>query len=196
MMKKLTIIITALTLITIPISSFAEKKTALSWYIGFGVGSGISFGEGEAFYEEGDTIAVPLVLNFGVGFPVAGTLTLGFDYISFSHFADYSVNDKEETRVLSIDNFYVALMYFPGGNRFFLKGALGWSYLGDWEYDFIDSTATFYGGPGITAGTGYFFPLGETLNLGLHLEYSRAWFGSGPYEYTDMGVLYVSLYWL
>ncbi len=195
-MIKNYVIIAALILFTIPEQSSAVNDTASSWYIGFGAGSGIALGDGKIFHEKGDSIVVPLVLNLGIGASLSKQLFLGFDYISFSHFADRSINGKEETRVLSVDNFFASMMYFPGWERLFLKVAFGWSYLGDWEYDFIDSSATFYGGPGMTAGIGYFIPLRDSLSLGLHLEYSREWFNSGLFDHTDMAVIYVSLYWL
>lgn len=194
-MLKNYIIIAALMILAIPGQSSAVNNTASSWYIGFGAGSGIAFGDGKIFHEEANSIAVPLVLNLGIGASLSKQLFLGFDYISFSHFADQKINGKEETRVLSVDNFFASVMYFPGGERLFLKVASGWSYLGDWEYDFINSSATFYGGPGITAGIGYFIPLGDTLNLGMHLEYSREWFNSELFDHSDMAVIYVSLYW-
>ena len=194
-MTKYYAIIAALILLAIPDKLSAVNSSASSWYIGFGAGSGIAFGDGKIFHEEGDSIAVPLVLNFGIGTSLSKQLFLGFDYISFSHFADQKINGKEETRVLSIDNFFLSVMYFPGWERLFLKVASGWSYLGDWEYDFIDSSATFYGGPGITAGIRYFIPLRNTLSLGMHLEYSREWFNSELFDHSDMAVIYVSLYW-
>jgi hypothetical protein len=194
-MIKNYVIIAVMILLAIPEQSSAVNNTASSWYIGFGAGSGIAFGDGKIFHKRGDSIAVPLVLNLGIGASLSKQIFLGFDYISFSHFADQSINGKEETRVLSVDNFFASAMYFPGWERLFLKVAFGWSYLGDWEYNFIDSSATFYGGPGITAGIGYFIPLRDTLNLGLHLEYSREWFNGELFDHTDMAVIYVSLYW-
>jgi hypothetical protein len=148
-------IIAALILLAIPKHSSAVNNRASSWYIGLGAGSGIAFGDGEIFHERGDSIAVPLVLNLGIGPSLSKQLFLGFDHISFSHFTDQIINGKKETRGLRVDNFFASPMYFPGRGRLLLKVVFGWSCLGDWEYDFIDSSATFYGGPGLTAGSSY-----------------------------------------
>jgi hypothetical protein len=166
-----------------------------SWYIGFGAGSGGARGEGELFHEDGDTIALPLILNFGAGVSLHDKVALGFDYISFSHFARYDREDSETTEVLSIDDFFAALMFFPGEGGAFVKLGAGLAYLGDWDYDFLDSTADFYTGMGVTAGGGYFFTLSGNMKLGLHAEYSYHRYSSGPFSRTDMAALYVSLYW-
>jgi len=166
-----------------------------SWYIGFGAGSGAARGEGELFYEDGDTIALPLILNFGAGVSLNEKLTLGFDYISFSHFARYEREGSEMTGVLSIDDFFAALMFFPGNGGAFIKLGMGLAYLGDWDYDFLESTADFYAGVGATAGGGIFFTLSGNMKLGLHAEYSYHRYSSGPFSHTFMAALYVSLYW-
>ncbi len=166
-----------------------------SWYIGFGTGSGAARGEGELLHEDGDTIALPLILNFGAGAFLHEKVTLGFDYISFSHFARYEREGSETTEVLSIDDFFAALMFFPGEGGAFVKLGTGLTYLGDWDYDFLDSTADFYAGMGVTAGGGYFFTLSGNMKLGLHAEYSYHRYSSGPFSRTDMAALYVSLYW-
>jgi hypothetical protein len=182
----------ALLLVAAPLSA----DDGSSWYIGFGAGSGAARGDGTVLFDEdADTIALPLVLNFGAGAALSRRVRLGFDYISFSHFARAGTERGRETKVLSIDDFYAALLFFPAGDRFFVKLAGGLTYLGDWDYDFFGSTADFYAGPGATAGAGAFFPLAGRMKLGIHAEYSYHRYSGGPFERTDMAVLYLSLYW-
>ncbi len=174
-------------------AAFISDAVASPWYIGFGAGSGAARGDGTVFFDEGaDTIALPLVLNFGAGVSLSRRAHLGFDYISFSHFARMQ---DVGTKVLSIDDFYAALLIFPSGDRFFVKLAAGLTYLGDWDYDFFGSTADFYAGPGATAGAGAFFPLAGNMRLCVHAEYSYHRYTGGPFSRSDMAVLYLSLYW-
>lgn len=186
------VIILALLAATLPFSA-AEGSP---WYVGFGAGSGIARGDGTVFFDDSaDTIALPLVLNFGAGAAISRNIHAGFDYISFSHFADVRAAGGEQTKVLSIDDFYAAVFLFPAGGRFFVKLAAGLTYLGDWDYDLFGSTADFYAGPGATAGAGAFFPLAGGMKFGVHAEYSYHRYSGGPFDRTDMAVLYLSLYW-
>lgn len=59
--------LTALLAVIIAAASITDAAPS-PWYIGFGAGSGAARGDGTVLFDEGaETIALPLVLNFGAG---------------------------------------------------------------------------------------------------------------------------------
>jgi len=190
-------------------------KTKSSWYIGFGLGSGLGRIEGTRFDKVFDSLAdlpgvykieksTPVTINFGVGGIINPNLHIGLDISAIYQDATYyesgyhNIPIENEMDFL-ITNMLCAVTYYPKVTGFSLKGGVG---ISSFDYSasnigaFGDDFSGQYSGYAFLIGVGYDFWLGDTFNLGLHLEFSRQKYKDfmAP-KNTDFINAYVSLYW-
>jgi outer membrane protein with beta-barrel domain len=180
-------------------TTLAEDKKKSNWYIGFGLGTGTLQIEGETAddaYEDNPNIDVDpeLTLHFGVGAIINPKLHLGFDLSVIRQAVDSGIGNDYES--FQINNYFVALSYYPWTKGLFLKvggGLSNFVYEYDGEYN-VDSET--YSGTGYLVGLGYDFWLGKSFNLGIHAEYSRqSYSDSYAPDDTEFTSIYLSFYW-
>ena len=194
-MKKRAVAIVTLAMLCMAEGSFAQEHKKSSWYIGFGIGTGNGSCEvdGEKVtsdeWFEGLSTSPVLTMNFGVGGIVNPKLHLGFDW---SAIRQEGSNHYVE-RMVQINNYLVALKYFPKGEGLFLKAGAGASSI---IYDVSGGSPSAYSGTAVLGGVGYAFRLGKSFNLCLNADYSRQTY-SNKYapDNSHFWNLYVSFYW-
>jgi hypothetical protein len=175
-----------------------------SWYIGFGLGSGRGYIEGDSFQDLFDKIgpdaetSPTIFFNFGVGGILTPQWHLGFDITAIRQQATYELYRQSADASFQINNYLLAATFYPMNEGFFLRGGIGLSAFqftltGDVEDEISES----YSGTGFLIGTGYDFWLGKTFNLGIHADYSKqSYSDSEAPDDTNFFAIYVSFYWL
>jgi len=179
-MRKIAIYLFSLTLILLfSTFSFAQEHQKSSWYIGFGLGTGDGGweveGEGITFNEwfEGLSTTPRVTLNFGIGGIINPKLHLGFDLSAIRQEGDGVIYGYDVEGNIQINNYLVALTYFPNSEGFFLKGGAGISSIIYEISSGLTSTSESYSGTALLGGLGYAFWLGKSFNLCLNAEYSE-----------------------
>jgi len=179
--------------------ALAEEKNKSSWYIGFGVGTGVLEIDGETledYYDDSSHIDVgdELTFNFGIGAILNPKLHLGLDISAVRQEVDSDSSGASAD--YQINNYFAALSYYPMTKGFFIKVGGGLSAL-VYDYDngpYEDSDT--YAGIGYLVGLGYDFWLGKSFNLGIHAEYSKQTYSdSDAPDDTDFINLYLAFYW-
>lgn len=203
-MKRFAVITLAVLVLLLSVGGglFAQEHQKDSWYIGFGLGSGMLRFEGDTMKDNfGDVsgefdYSPVLALNFGAGVILNPTTHVGVDITGIRQESNSDTFDVD-SYVWQINNYYVSASYFPWETGFSIKGGAG---LSSFYYE-IDSsvskeTETWYG-YGVLVGAGYDLWLGESFNLGLHVDYSRqlGYFDSDGPDDSDFINVYVSFYW-
>lgn len=189
--------------------SYADEHHKSIWYIGFGLGSGQGWIEGDTFSKyfdnEGDYIGIkpeksPMItFNFGIGAILNPNLHIGFDGSAIRQTATYNSAGLKGEYTYQINNYLLAVTYYPDETGLSLKAGIGfadmqWDVTGDLFYSHFTET---YTGNAYLIGAGYDFWLGDTFNLGLHVEYSKQNYNNSkaPSD-SDFVNIYVSFYWL
>ena len=200
-MKKSVVVV--LTAVLVSICCFSEamaaEKKKSSWYIGFGVGTGILEMDGDSAKDYRDDqdyshAEDELTLNFGVGAILNPKLHLGFDMSTVLQELDLDKSNRSE--LYQVSNYFAALSYYPWSKGFFVKVGGGLSALVYDKDTDKDNDLDTYGGAGCLVGLGYDFWLGKSFNLGIHAEYSRQFYNDkdAPDD-TDILNVYLSFYW-
>jgi hypothetical protein len=200
MKKSVVVVLTAvLVLICCFSQAMAAEKKKSSWYIGFGVGTGILEMEGETAEDylddqDFDNVGDELTLNFGVGAILNPKLHLGFDLSAILQELD--LDNSHRSELYQVNNYFAALSYYPWKKGFFVKVGGGLSVLVYDEDTDKNNNLDTYGGAGYLVGLGYDFWLGKSFNLGIHAEYSRqAYNDKDAPDDTDFLNVYLSFYW-
>lgn len=200
MKKSVVVVLTAvLVLICCFSEPMAAEKKKSSWYIGFGVGTGILEMDGDSVKDYRDDqdyshVENELTLNFGVGAILNPKLHLGFDLSTVLQELDLDKSNRSE--LYQVSNYFAALSYYPWSKGFFVKVGGGLSSLVYDKDTDKDNDLDTYGGAGCLVGLGYDFGLRKSFNLGLHAEYSRQFYNDrdAPDD-TDFLNVYLSFYW-
>jgi len=187
-----------------------ENKSKSDWYIGFGIGSGRDFAEGDSFqkiYKDwGDDAEVrinkdssyPVAINFGLGLILNPYFHSGLDISAIRQQCEYKYGGWDGTAAMQINNYLAVIKYYPIETGFSLKGGFGLAafYVSTEGDIFDDESEEYYGGKAFLFGAGYDFPLGDTFNLGIHAEYSKQTYsGNKAPSYTEFFNIYISFYW-
>lgn len=201
-MKKLAVVIMALAMLCMAEGSFAQEHQKSSWYIGFGLGTGDGSwefeGEETTFNEwlEGLSTSPIFTLNFGVGMIINPKLHLGFDFSAIRQEGDGVIDGDDVEGNIQINNYLVALTYFPNSEGFFLKGGAGTSSIMNEVSSGSTSTSESYYGTALLGGVGYAFWLAKSFNLCLNAEYSHQFYSNiNAPDNSHFWNLYVSCYW-
>lgn len=179
--------------------AMAAEKNKSSWYIGFGLGTGILEMEGESAEDylddqDYDDVGTEVTLNFGVGAILNPKLHLGFDLSAVLQELD--VDRSHRSEIYQVNNYFAALSYYPWTKGFFVKIGGGLSVLIYDEDTDKNNNLDTYSGVGGLVGLGYDFWLGRSFNLGIHAEYSRQAYSDGDApDDTDFLNVYLSFYW-
>lgn len=171
-----------------------------SWYIGFGLGGGLS-AQWEANrrtitfddWLSGLEKDPKLSLNFKVGATLTPKTLLGFDVTAVAQSGYASGVDAH----IQINNYFLVMTHFPYGEGLFVR-------LGGGISNLLVSANTPSGdfsskvdGIGVLGGIGYAMWLGKSFNLTLNLDHSRQSYYSsgGEPESSEFTILYVGFEW-
>jgi hypothetical protein len=171
-----------------------------SWYIGFGLGGGLSAG----WEVDGDTISFDewldglekdpkISLNFKVGGTLSQRTLLGFDVTAVSQTASAGGVDVHA----QINNYFLMMTHFPHDEGFFIRLGGGFSNVVATINSPSGDFSSKVNGVGALGGIGYALWLGKSFNLTLNLDHSRQWYPSSPGEpdRSQFTILYLGFDW-
>ncbi|MFL5263624.1 MAG: hypothetical protein ACJ79L_14570, partial [Anaeromyxobacteraceae bacterium] len=152
-----------------------------SWYIGFGLGSGVGNvsggGDTQSFHDmmraAGVDSPITVALQFEVGATVRPDLLLGFDVRGVRSQGSTSQFGPNVDLGLQTTDYLAVATWFPAERGFFLRGGAGLAILSvDANSGSGGRVSNSYTGVGALAGLGYAFWLGQHFNLTLNLDAS------------------------
>ena len=169
-----------------PVEEIAKPNDRGSWYIGFGIGSGIGkFTEGKQTYTYAEYMearrpspdgSALISIDFQVGGTVTPQLLVGGEIAGMSRQADEGGTQASlrHTQILATATYFP----LPDGKGLMVKGGLGlasMSYQDD-EHGDLERVESEMSGYGAVAGIGYAFWLGDSFNLTLNNDFHYAMF--------------------
>ena len=181
-------------------ASAQESHQRDSWYIGFGLGGGLS----ASWEATTDTVSFDdwldglekdpkISLNFKVGGTISPETLLGFDVTAVGQGGTASGVDAHA----QINNYFLMLTHFPNKEGLFIRLGGGYSVIVatiDTPFGDFDSRVKRVGALG---GIGYALWLGKSFNLTLNLDHSQQWYSSsfGEPDTSQFTILYVGFDW-
>ena len=195
---KALMFVLVLALFGFPLKGFAETHSRDSWYIGFGLGAGLTAkytikdGPTRTFDDDfsGATSKSPqTALNFKVGATLSPKSLLGFDVTADGQTASSAGVDVQE----QINNYFLMYTYFPYEEGLFLRLGGGLSGM----VSKTPVTTKIYRGFGVLGGIGYAFWLGKSFNLTLNADYSMQSYSgaSGEPSQSQFAIVYLGFDW-
>ncbi len=183
-----------------------------SWYIGFGIGAPVggsltrsSDGKNITFKEltEGYQTQESTFINMiKWGMTINPKTLVGFDWTTGGQEGETVMRDsngftKTTSASVSVQNFFLMGTYFPNEHGLFFRGGGGFSLLSLKSKE-NDTTTERHsvGGPGLLAGIGYAFWLGESFNITINFDYSRQFYtGDDLIRGSDFSAIWVGFDW-
>lgn len=205
-MKKTVVVLITLCLVqTASMNATAREKG--SWYIGFGLGSGIGWLDTDdygrnTFRESFDKIgdrngfdfsdpAPAFTGLFGVGAIISPIFHLGGEVSGITQ----QVSDKGYIVTLRVLSAYVTGTYYPVEKGLLFKLGAGYNRFSEEVIgggDIRDNGTSGYGG---LVGIGYDISFGSSFNLGLHADYTMQQYNRKGINNLSFLNIYVSFYW-
>jgi hypothetical protein len=177
-----------------------------TWYIGFGLGTGIgsaSFGGQRIDLRDlnAPLSATPLVLQFEVGATLRPDLLLGLDLRVLRTFSSgtlvFTDGSTASDPAVQVTQGLAMITWFPRRHGLFLRGGAGLaSYSEDARFNGVRSEGSITG-LGLLGGVGYAFWLGQHFNLTLNLDLTAQAYGDQANfpTSTRYGDLYLGFTW-
>lgn len=177
-----------------------------AWYIGFGIGSGLGYintdqSKNQLIPEAADKNhdvdnSYNLTWQFGLGAIINSYFNSGIEISYFNCNIDYKDTDELYSSTVYIYNYFLVGSYYPFINGLSFKlGGGGSTYSESSSGKKASNADISVHGYGFIAGIGYDFKLGNTFNLGLHLDCSKQFYHKKGLDDTTVISLYASFYW-
>jgi len=150
-----------------------------SWYIGFGLGSGVGRWTNNGQEENlksafGDLdVKAPVSINLGAGWTLTRATLIGAELSGLTYTAKTTdLRGSPMELSLGVTNLLAVVTYFPTSEGLFVKGGLGVGWLRGTENVGGELTEFENEGFAWSIGAGYAFWLGRAFNLTVNVDWS------------------------